>query len=421
MKKKKSESGQALYLLVVGIVSLIGFTALAIDGGRLFSERRTIQGVSDTAAFTGAMFLGRSASIDESMKTYAVAAADQIAQENGYDDADANVSVTTTVTEVGYYYHVTTEITSEIDPTFAQLIFNGPLEVRTQAVTRVLPLYEVVFGDALFSLNETACDSMKFSGSSDITITGTGIFSNSTCDAGTDQSISFEGTNDTFIEGSMTAAGGINTQGGATWTADGGTNTHFPQSPPFSIPIPDCTGMPPVSISGPVDNRLITPGIVDSLLLNNPSTTYTFESGLYCITGVGGLTINSGIVNGDDVMFYVVQGPAYLTGGTINLSAPSELDPPIIDASNEPWNGMLLYMDVTNTNEVRINGNADSDFEGTIYAPSSLCKLNGGGETDGIDVSLVCDMIDVNGGAGLSLHFDDANHYRPPTTIDLVE
>jgi hypothetical protein len=421
MKKKKSESGQALYLLVVGIVSLIGFTALAIDGGRLYSERRTIQGVSDTAAFTGAMFLGRSANIDEAMKTYAVAAADQIAQENGYDDADVDVSVTTTVEEVGYYYHVTTQITSEIDPTFAQLIFDGPLEVRSHSVTRVLPLYEVVFGDALFSLNETACDSLKFSGNSDITITGTGIFSNSTCDAGTDQSISFEGTNHTYIEGSASAAGGINTQGGASWTADGGTNTSIPQSPPFTIPIPDCSGFPPVSISGSVGNREISWGVVDSLLLNNPSTTYTFESGLYCITGVNGLVINNGIVNGDDVMFYITQGPAYLTGGTINLSAPNEFDPPIVDASNEPWTGMLIYMDVANTNEVRINGNADSNFEGTIYAPSSLCKLNGGGETAGVDVSLVCDMIDVNGGAGLDLHFDDANHYKPPTTIDLFE
>lgn len=420
MNIRKSENGQALYLLVIGIISLIGFTALAIDGGRLYSERRVIQGVSDTAAFTGAVFLGRGGSIDESMKTYAIAAADQIAVENGYDDADANVSVTTTVTEVGYYYHVTTQITSEIDPTFAQLIFNGPLEVKAKAVTRVLPLYETIFGNALFSLNETQCDAMRFSGTADITVTGTGIFSNSDCDAGTDQSVSFEGTNNTSIEGSVSAAGGINTQGSATWDS-GGTDTHVPHVPAFSIPIPDCTGMLPVSISGPVSDRVITPGIVASLNINNPGTTYTFERGLYCITGVDGLRISNGIVNGSDVMFYVVQGPAYLNGGTINLSAPSASDPPIVDSSNEPWSGMLLYMDPTNVNEVRINGNVDSTFEGTVYAPSSLCKLNGGGETAGLDISMVCDTIDVNGGAGLNIHYDDNNHYQPPTTIDLVE
>jgi hypothetical protein len=179
--------------------------------------------------------------------------------------------------------------------------------------------------------------------------------------------------------------------------------------------------MAPVSISGSVGARTLTPGVVDSLLLNNPSTTYTFVGGLYCITGVNGLVINNGIVNGDDVMFYITQGPAYLTGGTINLSAPSETDPPIVDASNEPWTGMLIYMDVANTNEVRINGNADSIFEGTVYAPSSRCKLNGGGTTEGIDVSFVCDTIEVDGGAGLILDFDDANHYKPPTTIDLFE
>jgi hypothetical protein len=421
MDIRKSENGQALYLLVVAIVSLIGFTALAIDGGRLYSERRIVQGVSDTAAFTGAVYLGHAPFVDESMKTYAIAAANQIAKDNGYDDSSADVSVTTTVSEVGYYYHVTTQITSQIDPTFAQLIFHGPLEVKVQAVTRVLPLYQVVFGDALFSLNETQCDAMKFSGTADISITGTGIFSNSNCNAGTDQSISFEGTNDTYIEGSISAVGGINTQGGATWTAGAGSNTGVPTSPPFSIPIPNCSGMAPVSISGPVNDRTITPGIVDSLLLNNPSTTYTFGGGLYCITGVGGLVISNGYVNGSDVMFYVVQGPAYLTGGTMNLTAPNAYDDPIVDSSNEPFSGLLIYMDPSNTNEVRINGNADSNFEGTIYAPSSLCKLNGGGETDGIDLSMVCDTINVNGGAGLNIHYDDANHYRPPTTIDLVQ
>jgi uncharacterized membrane protein len=129
MKIKKSESGQALYLLVIGIVSLIGFTALAIDGGRLYSERRTVQGVSDTTAFTGAVFVAHAIEVTETVKNNAIQAANEIAIENGYDDADANVTVTTAIVKDGHYYVVTTTITSEIDPTFAQLIYDGPMTV----------------------------------------------------------------------------------------------------------------------------------------------------------------------------------------------------------------------------------------------------------------------------------------------------
>ncbi|MGD8458072.1 MAG: Tad domain-containing protein [Anaerolineales bacterium] len=415
MKIKQSERGQALYLLVVGIVSLIGFTALAIDGGRLFSERRTIQGVSDTAAFTGAVYLGRAVNVDEAIKAYAVLAANEIAISNGYNDADDDVSVNTTVTVDDYYYVVTTQISSQIDPTFAQLVYSGPLEVEAQAVTRVLPLYQTVFGNALFSLNETDCDALYFSGNSDIQIDGTGIFSNSDCSS---ESVSFEGNNLTIVDGEVSAAGGVNTQGAASYTATE-TNEDMPQVPSFSLPIPDCSGLPPVSISGPSNNLVITPGIVNSLFLNGATKIYNFQPGLYCITGSGGFTITNGTVNGTDVMFYLTDGEVRINGGLINLTAPT--NDSVIDASNESWNGMLFYLDPTNTSEVWINGNAGSYFEGTVYAPSSLCHLNGSGFTDGIDLSMICDSIDVDGGAGLHINYTDSNHYHPPTTIDLLE
>ncbi|NIW43837.1 MAG: hypothetical protein GWN30_03370 [Gammaproteobacteria bacterium] len=38
--KTKHEDGQALVLFALGLVVFLGFTALAIDGGVLFSNRR---------------------------------------------------------------------------------------------------------------------------------------------------------------------------------------------------------------------------------------------------------------------------------------------------------------------------------------------------------------------------------------------
>jgi hypothetical protein len=118
-------------------------------------------------------------------------------------------------------------------------------------------------------------------------------------------------------------------------------------------------------------------------------------------------------------MFYLTRGRFKITGGLVDLRAAH--DNSIVDMSGYVWNGMLVYMDPTNPNDVVINGNSGSYFEGTIYAPSAECQLNGNGITDSIDLSLVCDTIDIKGDAGLLIDFNEANHYQPPTSLDLVE
>ncbi len=55
MKTKLQEKGQALVIIALAAVSLFGFTALAIDGSRVFSDRRHAQNAADTAALAAAL------------------------------------------------------------------------------------------------------------------------------------------------------------------------------------------------------------------------------------------------------------------------------------------------------------------------------------------------------------------------------
>ena len=49
MVEHKSENGQAIILIIIGIVALLGFAALAIDGGMVYADRRNAQnGADDT-------------------------------------------------------------------------------------------------------------------------------------------------------------------------------------------------------------------------------------------------------------------------------------------------------------------------------------------------------------------------------------
>src|SRR5215216_1445961 len=84
MKLKSQERGQALVIIALAVVGLFGFSALAIDGSRVFSDRRNAQNAADTAALSAALAKIRH-------EDYMQAAKDRAA-DNGYA-IDANSSV----------------------------------------------------------------------------------------------------------------------------------------------------------------------------------------------------------------------------------------------------------------------------------------------------------------------------------------
>src|SRR5512146_1530308 len=83
-RRNKKERGQALILIVLAIVALIGLTGLAIDGGNAYSDRRHAQNAADTAALAAA--LSKTHGADQA--TWEQAAKD-IAAQNGYNPASS--------------------------------------------------------------------------------------------------------------------------------------------------------------------------------------------------------------------------------------------------------------------------------------------------------------------------------------------
>src|SRR5574337_792710 len=83
------ESGQAIVLIVMAMVGLVGLTALAVDGGNAYSDRRHAQNAADTAALAGALAQIRQYNIADAAK--------HSADLNGYN----NDHVTNDVEEIG--------------------------------------------------------------------------------------------------------------------------------------------------------------------------------------------------------------------------------------------------------------------------------------------------------------------------------
>src|SRR5215208_8361157 len=103
MKPRSHERGQALIMIALAVVGLFGFSALAIDGSRIFSDRRHAQNAADTAALAAALARVRATGsnldvngnpIQPAIDAATVAAGLDRAASNGYvNDTDSSVDV----------------------------------------------------------------------------------------------------------------------------------------------------------------------------------------------------------------------------------------------------------------------------------------------------------------------------------------
>ena len=55
--ERKSESGQAIALLVIVMMALLAIVGLAVDGGRLYLGQRTAQNAADNASLAAAQVM----------------------------------------------------------------------------------------------------------------------------------------------------------------------------------------------------------------------------------------------------------------------------------------------------------------------------------------------------------------------------
>jgi hypothetical protein len=114
----KAESGAALVIVAISMVALLGFTALVIDGGRLYSEKSNLQNAVDAAALAGAQGLKVS-------EARAIANAKEVAQKNGYTITEDNLTLTSDS------IRVTKQITVPL--TFARVIGHNDSMVGASA------------------------------------------------------------------------------------------------------------------------------------------------------------------------------------------------------------------------------------------------------------------------------------------------
>ena len=432
---KTSEQGQAIVLIALALVALLGFTALAVDGSMVFADRRAVQNAADAAALAGgaaaalslendhittATFNCSLGAISDATTAANNAAANRAATNNYPIDLDSDfdlensdhgmVEVTCGVDTSGdfeeQYLDIKTVITTDTPTAFAQFIFNGPLRNTVEAVVRIHPRGPLAEGYAIVALNPENCSGQQngasFHGDATSYVLGGGVFSNG-C---------MRGDGSPIVDADDS---GIHYVGDTN-----GNFTYFDPQPEqvsetidpedYAIDPPDCSVLP--DFGGINGGGLIQPGNYDQIRVNSGNDYLEMAPGLYCVSGP--ITMNGGSVTGQGVTIYVTDDVTINGNVEVNLSAPAASPDP-----SPALAGILFYVPANIDIRMQINGNENSHFVGIIYAPGSSIDLLGNGQTDTYNTQVIGWNVQVGGNADAWIRFDENDLSLNPTRLDL--
>jgi Flp pilus assembly protein TadG len=390
----KSERGQALILIAFGIVAMLGLTALALDGGNAYADRRRAQNAADTAALTAA--LAKIGNQDWNQ------AALVRASNNNYDNNGISNTVTVHNPPIEGPYvcpapncndYIQVVITSTVDTWFAKILGINQMNNRVQAVARAKPLRPYYSGNAVVALSpgdgKDNTPELKLYGGALVDVSGSGIFVNSS------DNCSITSSNNTDISlpsievvGTACGISGISTS----------TVPQVPYPPNYDYLDDLCSRPNAVHISGDFPKNS-TPETL-------PSNT------IYCISGDFSITSNNTVLNGTGITFVIAKG-VNINGGELNISSPSNLPLFYLPyASNKVGD---------NKYNVTINGNTGMLLRGQFLAPASHCKINGTSGTSPLQGQLICYTLELGGTADTYVIYNDIDNMDEPPQIELTE
>ncbi len=401
----RGSSGQVMVLVAIGLITLMGFAALAVDVGQFWTARRDMQTAADAAAVAGAIALRLNGS--------AATAADTASAANGFSNGNQGVTVTVNNPPSGGQYagnaRYVEVVVSRPEPTyFMRVLGYDTVDVSARSVAASMN------GPAcVYALDPTASGGLTISGSSSVSLS---------CGAIVD-------SND---------ATALNSNGGATLTAadigvaGGYSGSGFSPTPVTNIaPAPDPLSYLAAPTVGACDYTNVHVGTGSGITYlnqgvycggiqvsgNNP---VVFNSGTYILDG-GGLKVTASKANisGAGVTFYNTQGyssygPIALSGSnTAHLSAPT----------SGTYAGILFFEDrsiPTGSKGSTITGSSGSTFDGAIYFSTTAVSYSGSSSSDGYTI-IVGDTISVSGNSVLGDNYSSLDNGSPIRSTALYE
>ncbi|HEY4380318.1 MAG TPA: pilus assembly protein TadG-related protein [Acidobacteriaceae bacterium] len=377
MKLIRDERGQTMIVTALCIASLCGAAGFAVDVGKLFQTKRTLQTAADAAAIAGA---------NEMRYGDWSAAAKQAAADNGYTDGVGGVSISVhNPPSSGSHSSGVEVVITDPAPTYFMKVFHlTSMNVSARAVAGL-----VAASGCIYTLDTSGTD-IGLTGTADLNMPNCGIL----VDSAASNAIRMTGSSGITAQ-SIGIVGGYSASGSAGMTpapvsgiAPAPDPLAYLSTPSFTssacLPDPHKTGTGAVTLGPSISGGTVC---YNGLSVSG-SGSVTLSPGLYIINGGFSMT-GSGTISGTGVTFFLAapNGSASLSGsGSMNLSAPT----------TGTYSGILFFEDPDDSNAMTITGSTGSNLQGVFYAPSAALTMSG---TSGANIyaDLVVSSLSMTG------------------------
>jgi len=388
MTRRSSRRGMALVMVALSSIVLVPVIGLAIDGATLYVLRTRLSQAADAAALAAARNLGSSDLAVETPLAQATAARYFHANFPAGYWATSNAAVAAVVNEDPLTHQRSVSVTAGVD---APLIFMKILNRSTAHVFSAPTAWRPPAG-CIYVLDPKSPDAMRVAGNPQITAKCPVIV-----DSASDHGLRIMG-NAELDATEIRVVGDYKLDGGGIAN---------PLPIPHSAPQPDPLAYVPAPAVGPCDVdhfqshkddvETLSPGVYCNGIEAHGGML-TLNPGTYVLLG-GGLKVDAQTtIIGNGVTLYLAQDATYnyegveIAGGAVvQLSAPT----------TGPLAGIVIFQDrsVHEKKASRIDGGADTIFNGAVYFPTTELSYRGGA-TLGYTI-IVAWQLQLNGGANL--------------------
>jgi hypothetical protein len=425
MKKNiQSEFGQSIYIIALGMVALLGFTALSVDGGRIYLDRRRAQNAADQAVMASAL-----AKVEgyDWLQIGLDRAADNEFNNDGITNFVSIYSPPISGLYSGDEKYVQTFITAESETSLIQFFYGGETKVTVEAVARIqlynAALTSILNNHALVTVGNCASSSghsLDFTGggnSGGIVTIGGGIFLNSSETPGGCCALEEPNNGYGIVSGGPITSIGTCDYAGSLMTSPIPIITGFNHNQPIvdplaGLPEPECPA------PGTKSGNNYSPGSWDASDFSGG--TVILAPGIHCISGEVKMSGGETIFGEGVLLYFTDTGETSFTGNSsMHISAPTELNclgsvGNVTDSCN--YVGMVVFMARSNTLIFETGGNGTNSIYGTVYALNSSVQAHGGGTLPG-EVDVVGQVITKNmlgnGNGSYTIEYD-VNWVFPP-------
>jgi hypothetical protein len=286
-----------------------------------------------------------------------------------------------------------------MDPIFAQFVFQGEEKVTSEAVARGRRNTLLSQDNAIHALSNES-DAVEIDGTTNVDVKGGNIYSNG---GGLKNGSSGKVV---VAQGKIRLADSFTCNGGGCMAnVKAKIENGVEARNVLDIPVPYC----------PDANTKING--VNYYVHDNITSSMTLPKGIHCVNGDIKLAGND-ILKGDGVLLVMRNGGIDIKGNAkVALKRPSK----VIDNYGHSYNGMLVYVPLTNTNTIAFNGTSGSWFSGTIFAPNSTCEVGGTSSTTALHTSIICDKVKFHGTSTIKIVYKNTENFQMQPLVELVE